>query len=374
MKRVPISKVAEFINGRAFKPEEWELEGLPIIRIQNLTGSTDITNYHSGEVEPKYLVKDGDILISWSASLGVYIWEGGDAILNQHIFKVAIKEDVVDKMYFYYAAHNALNAMIAQVHGATMQHITRDPFLAIEIPLPPLPEQRRIADLLSRADRLRRLRRLGDTLSASLLQSVFLEMFGGGNWERTTLGKVCSLIRDGTHITPTYVPTGIPFVTVKNIVSGHIDFSDTKFISQEEHKKISKVVKPERGDILVSKDGTIGIPCPVDADKDFSIFVSVALLKPFRKVVNTNFLSYQISSKSVQDQIADSIKGIAIRHLHLEDFKRLEVIIPPLLLQEQFAAVVRWVESLRARQSESARQVECLFQGLLSQSFGGSVQ
>ena len=164
--------------GEPLKPEEWEVNGLPIFRIQNLTGSTNIVNYFSSEFEPKYLVQNGDILISWSASLGVYEWHGGDAILNQHIFKVVIDKKVIDKNYFYYAAQNALDEMEKHTHGATMQHITRDPFLAIEIPLPPLTEQQRIAAILQKADRLRRLRRYARRLSDTYLQSVFLEMFG----------------------------------------------------------------------------------------------------------------------------------------------------------------------------------------------------
>ena len=255
--------------------------------------------------------------------------------------------------------------------GAAQVGVNGSKLAELKLPLPPLTEQKRIASLLARADRLRQLRRTAHDLGDALLQSVFLEMFGGGKWERTTLGEICSLIRDGTHVTPTYVPSGIPFVTVKNITSGHLDFSVTKFISEEEHKKISKGMKPERGDILVSKDGTIGIPCPIDTDKEFSIFVSVALLKPVREKVNTNFLVYQIGSKVVQDQIEDSTKGIAIRHLHLEDFKRLKVILPPLSLQEEFAGVVARVESLRGRMSEAGRQVNGLFEGLLGESFGG---
>ena len=253
--------------------------------------------------------------------------------------------------------------------GAAQVGVNGSKLAELKLPLPPLTEQKRIASLLARADRLRQLRRTAHDLGDALLQSVFLEMFGGGKWERTTLGEICSLIRDGTHVTPTYVPSGIPFVTVKNITSGHLDFSVTKFISEEEHKKISKGMKPERGDILVSKDGTIGIPCPIDTDKEFSIFVSVALLKPVREKVNTNFLVYQIGSKVVQDQIEDSTKGIAIRHLHLEDFKRLNVILPPLSLQEEFAGVVARVESLRGRMGESMRQVEGLFESLLAEAF-----
>jgi type I restriction enzyme, S subunit len=223
MKRAQLSEVGEFINGVAFKPEEWETEGLPIIRIQNLTGSTSIVNYYSGEVEPKYLVKNDDILISWSASLGVYKWQGGDAILNQHIFKVKLKEKLIDKDYFYYAAQNVLVEMERHIHGATMQHITRDPFLAIEIPLPPLTEQKRIASLLARADRLRQLRRTAHDLGDALLQSVFLEMFGDvvrneKGWKLMSLGQTCDEIyRYPTFYGFNYVEEGVPVVRIGDI-------------------------------------------------------------------------------------------------------------------------------------------------------------
>ncbi|MDO8754360.1 MAG: restriction endonuclease subunit S, partial [Anaerolineales bacterium] len=220
MKQVPLSEVAEFINGRAFKPEDWQTEGLPIIRIQNLTGSTDTVNYYSGKVEPRYLVRNDDILISWSASLGVYKWQGGDAILNQHIFKVELKEKLIDKEYFYYAAQNALVEMESHVHGATMQHITRDPFLAIEIPLPPLTEQKRIASLLARADRLRQLRRTAHDLGDALLQSVFLEMFGdvatnSKKWEKIELGDALDVITYGLTVRPEYIEKGIPLISAR---------------------------------------------------------------------------------------------------------------------------------------------------------------
>src|SRR2546421_2555450 len=184
MKKISLGEVAKYINGRAFSPDEWGTIGLPIIRIQNLTGSSQLTNYYCGEFDKKHLVRRGDILISWSASLGVYIWAGNDAILNQHIFKVVPKESV-DKLYFYYAASNALNEMISQVHGSTMQHITKDPFESTLIYLPSLPEQKRIAAILEKANRLRRQRRYAMELSDTYLQTVFLEMFyqkANKNW------------------------------------------------------------------------------------------------------------------------------------------------------------------------------------------------
>jgi len=94
-----LGDVAEYINGRAFKPSDWETSGRPIIRIQNLTSSTDTINRYSQQVDEKFLIKDGDFLISWSATLGAFIYRGEDAVLNQHIFKV---KPFIDKLFLFY--------------------------------------------------------------------------------------------------------------------------------------------------------------------------------------------------------------------------------------------------------------------------------
>ena len=101
-------EVAEFINGRAFKPSEWKREGLPIIRIQNLTNSSKEFNYFNGGVEQDNLVHRGDILISWSASLGAFIWNRDKAVLNQHIFKVNVNNKIIDKKYFFHVAQTKI--------------------------------------------------------------------------------------------------------------------------------------------------------------------------------------------------------------------------------------------------------------------------
>ena len=93
-----LGDVASFINGYPFKPEQWKDKGLPIIRIQNLNNPEAPYNYYDGEVPDKVKIKDGDLLISWSASLGTYLWQGGDAYLNQHIFKVLFDKLDIDKM------------------------------------------------------------------------------------------------------------------------------------------------------------------------------------------------------------------------------------------------------------------------------------
>ena len=122
----PLGDLASFVNGFAFKPTDWEEGGLPIIRIQNLTGTQNKFNRTTRSVATKFHISDGDLLISWSASLGVYIWEGGEAVLNQHIFK-AEPYDGVDQDYLYYVVQHVLDTLKAKTHGSTMKVTTQVP-------------------------------------------------------------------------------------------------------------------------------------------------------------------------------------------------------------------------------------------------------
>jgi len=141
---VELGEVAEYINGFAFKPKDWTDTGLPIIRIQNLTGSSkSINKTNKKDVPEKYLIENGDLLISWSATIGFYIWNKGKAYLNQHIFKVLPKENL-SKKYFYYLGNKITLEIKKKVHGNTMTHITKGTFNEIKIPLPPLEVQEQI--------------------------------------------------------------------------------------------------------------------------------------------------------------------------------------------------------------------------------------
>jgi len=173
-----LGEVANFINGRAFKPSDWGTEGLPIVRIQNLTDPNKPFNYYNGDYEPRHFIQNGDILVSWSASLGVFKWGRGDALLNQHIFKVEPHNELINKDFFAYVIQTKIDEMKHRVHGSTMKHITKGLFLSLKIPLPPLETQRRIVEILERADALRRKRQEADEKTSQILQAAFVKMFG----------------------------------------------------------------------------------------------------------------------------------------------------------------------------------------------------
>jgi type I restriction enzyme S subunit len=151
--------LGQFINGLAFKPSDWGTTGRPIIRIQNLSGRNPDYNRTTGEFDASVLVQDGDILVSWSATLDAFVWRGEEGVLNQHIFRV-IPAQAADKGFLFWLLKFVIRDLAASdhAHGLVMSHINRGPFLAHPIPLPPLGEQTRIVakvdELMALCDRL----------------------------------------------------------------------------------------------------------------------------------------------------------------------------------------------------------------------------
>jgi len=138
-----VGDLADYVNGRAFKPTEWKETGKPIIRIQNLNDEGAKYNFSPEQHEDKYRVKNGDLLFAWSASLGAHIWHGGDAWLNQHIFNVHPKS-CTTKSFVFYLLSKITAELYAKAHGSGMVHVTKGKFESTEVALPPLNEQHRI--------------------------------------------------------------------------------------------------------------------------------------------------------------------------------------------------------------------------------------
>ena len=147
--------IATYLNGYAFKPDQWEDKGLPIIRIQNLNNPDAAYNYYSGELAEKYLVYSGDVLVSWATHLEAYVWKGESAWLNQHIFKVVFDKMDVDKIYFVFATEEALRQAFKNAHGfkPTMEHIKKADFDNAVVKLPPLPVQREFSRFAQQVDK-----------------------------------------------------------------------------------------------------------------------------------------------------------------------------------------------------------------------------
>ena len=345
---VKLGDVASYINGYAFKPTDYASEGKPIIRIQDLTGNAYQTNRFAGNLDDKYRVVWGDVLISWSASLGVYVWSAEEAWLNQHIFKVQFNKLPVNKRFFIHQTRYVIAESATLAHGATMRHLTKKVFDNLPFFYPSEHDQDEIACHLdgiqlqidSASEMLARL----DTL----VKSRFIEMFGGlGSDGLRSLKDVCSIITDGTHQPPKFVDEGIPFLFVSNIASDAVDYETNKFISVEDYEQLIRRTPIEIGDVLVSAVGSFGHPAVVRNGRPFCFQRHIAYLKPRHDLVDSNYLHAVLLSDEAQRYMDRCAKGVAQRTVTLKSFREMKIPVPPMSLQEEFAAFVQYVDKLR---------------------------
>ena len=369
MTSAKLGDIATYINGYAFKPKDRGTEGLPIIRIQDLTGNSYDLGFYNGEYPEKVEINNGDILISWSASLGVYEWNRGKALLNQHIFKVVFDKLDVNKKYFVFAVKYNLKEMEKRTHGATMKHITKKDFDNVLVPFPPLNKQQKIAATLDTLQSIITHRRTQLEKLDLLVKARFVEMFGEVK-DRRTIAEICSIITDGTHQPPKFTDSGIPFLFVSNIVTNEITYNAEKFISEETYNELYKRTPIEIGDIVLSTVGSYGHPAIVKSNRKFLFQRHIAYLKPISSIINSIYLHGAILSNDVQRQIDERVKGIAQKTLNLSEIRKIVVPIPPLALQQQFADFVQQVDKSRVAIRNDLEQAQMLFDSLMQEYFG----
>ena len=174
---VRVNDTGLYVNGLAFKPSDWKQTGFPIIRIQNLTDPSKAFNHAGGEFPEEVIVRNGDILVSWSATLEAFEWSRGEGVLNQHIFRVLPAETLTTKRFLYLLLRHAMRTMAdsRHAHGLVMTHINRGPFLAYVVLIPPLAEQHRIVtkvdELMTLCDRLEKARANREAMRDRLVAS-----------------------------------------------------------------------------------------------------------------------------------------------------------------------------------------------------------
>lgn len=279
-----------------------------------------------------------------------------------------------DYLYYWLRANKAQLQSLG--NGATFKEISKGVISKVEIPLPPLPAQRRIAAILDKADALRRKRREGIAKLDQVLQSVFLEMFGDpvtnpNSWPISDLGEICD-VRDGTHDSPKYVAEGKPLITSKNLVSGRIDIAGAKLISQSDFEAVNRRSKVTKGDILMPMIGTIGNPVLVESEPDYAI-KNVALIRMAEAKINTRYLVHLLQTHYFDWVTAKRNRGGTQKFVSLKDLRTLPIPIPPENLQVRYAELASAIKASCAKQHEYAEHLEALFSSLQQRAFTGQL-
>lgn len=375
-----LNDVAEYINGRAFKPSEWETEGVPIVRIQNLNDYNAPFNYSTKSYEDIFKIKNGDLLFAWAASLGAYIWQGETAWLNQHIFKIIPK---IDKDFLFYSLSFKVKELYSKSHGSGMVHITKGAFLEALIPLPPLAEQERIvakieelfAGIDAGVENLKSVKNQIALYRQSVLKSAF-------NIKNAVIQKASEIgeVSLGRQRSPKNISKFYPtkYIRAANISENGIDVSDIldmEFLPYEKEKYLLK-----QNDILLSEasgsPNQVGKPAIWNNEIDDCCFQNTVIRhRLFSNHPKYVFWFYKYLYLS--SFFAKLAGGVGINHIGSTKFSNIEIPIPSLDEQKRIVAEIesrfKRADALETAVDRALNDAEKLKQAVLKKAFSGEL-
>ena len=291
----------------------------------------------------------------------------GKCWVNNHAHVLKPKA-VIDVDYLCYSL--MFYDVSGLVNGATRQKLTQSDMRKMEIPLRTMVEQKKIVCRLNKLTELISLRKQQLAKLDELVKARYVEMFETRKYPIEKLGRVCEKITDGTHKTPTYLDSGIKFISAKNIIDGKVDLTDTKYISKNEYQEIQKRCQVEIQDILLTKSGTLGIPAIIRTDCALGLFESLAGIKYDRSKLLPYFLYEQLRCNRVQRQFKAGTKGVAVKHLHLGVISDIDIIVPPISYQLEFSDFAEQVDKQKQTVQQSLEKLELMKKALMQEYFG----
>lgn len=380
MEQKRLGDIATYINGYAFKPEDRGSTGLPIIRIQDLTGNAYDLGFYDGKYPEKIEINDGDVLISWSASLGVYIWNRGKGLLNQHIFKVVFDKCEVNKQYFVFAVKYKLKEMELKTHGATMKHIVKKDFDNTVIPFPTVEKQADIAYILSKIESIVEFRQQELQQLDDLIKARFVEMFGdmylnSKGWPEAKLESMADVVSGITKGRKTKAEdlTEVPYMAVSNVKDGYIDWTTVKTIeaTQQEIEQYRLLAD----DVLMTEGG--------DPDK---VGRGAIIKEPLENCIHQNhifrvrldesmilpefFAEYLQHQRSKRYFLGCAKQTTGIASINMTQLRALPVLMPPLSKQEEFVLFKAQVNKSKVAVQKALDETQLLFDSLMQEYFG----
>lgn len=429
-------EIADYINGRAFKKSEWGPTGRPIIRIQNLTGTSKLVHRFSHPVDAQYLVRDGDILLSWSATLGAYIYKGEEAVLNQHIFSV---RPYVHKNFLYYLLSYYIQELKQKVHGTGMQHITKGKFQESAIPLPPLPEQHRIVakieelftkldagvESLKRAQLL--LKRYKQAVLKAAVEGKLTEKWREEHkdeiepasellkrileerrrkweaehpgkkykeptspdtdglpelpegWTPATISQLALKVQYGSSKKAIAGPEGIPVLRMGNILDGKLHLASLKYLP-ENHDEFPELLLRD-GDLLFNRTNSfdlVGKSAVYHGVPSPCSFASYLIRVRFHKSISSDFLAYFINSSYGRAWIARVVsQQVGQANVNGTKLQALTVFLPPAqeqrIIVEEVERYLSVAEAAESMVNSELKRAEKLGQSILKQAFSGKL-
>lgn len=398
--------IGEYINGYAFKPSQWGTEGKQIIRIQDLTKTSEQPNYYDGELDTKYLVKTGDLLISWAATLDAFVWEKDEAWLNQHIFKAIPKESAVYKPYFYWFIKEAmLNMNNGNKHGIMMQHVTYDVFDNFAIPLPNLCVQERIANFLeekcSEIYTLIAAKEKTNALLKERRQSIIYEAVTKGlnpdapmkdsgiewigeipkRWSTLRL-RFIGTFQNGISKAGEFFGSGHPFVSYGDVYKNEvIPTAPSGLVESTESER--ELYSVEKGDVFFTRTSEtkeeIGIVAVCKESIPNATFAGFLIrMRPTTDVVSTDYLRYYFSCGLQREYFAKEMTLVTRASLGQDLLKNMVVTIPSTEEQQEIVNYLdeqaRAIDVIIACNDASIQKLKEYRQSIIYEAVTGKIE
>jgi type I restriction enzyme S subunit len=382
---VEIKDVADIIVPTRDKPKRF-CGDIPWITLPDLddffvsSAKNLLTHEDAAEVGNR-LMPPNTVLLSCAGSLGKVAVTTREVYANQQFYGLVAKANLIDPIFLAFSLKMLGEDFFFQMAGiSTVGFFSKDKALGIKIVLPPLAEQKRIAAIAQKADRLRRTRRYALQLSDTYLRSVFLEMFG----DYLHSGEVCELDdvitaspSNGLYKSEEFLGSGALFLDIKCLYRGFsVEFSEPRRVQITEKEKKKYEVFP--GDILINrvskKPEGVGKAVLVIDVKEPTVYESnIMRFRVNPSKVQPWFLIYYLASEVSRRELLSKANISNQASINQETLKSLKLPLPPLALQEKFAQIVQKFERLRTQQREGDRQAEHLFQTLLHRAFRGEL-
>jgi type I restriction enzyme S subunit len=380
-----LNDICEVYSGYALKEFNDTGDGLPVIKIGNILtdGTLNLTEcqFTSEKINEKYYSQKDDVYVALSgATTGkIGILKSDDRyVVNQRVGIVRKKSNEVPNEFIKYYLLRQTDRILQEAAGCAQPNISPKQLGQYVVPDYDIGKMNHIVNVLNRLTNI--IKERNDELSAldELIKARFVELFGDpatnpNGWDETTIGDECFYIKDGPHKSLPDIGKengGHPFISVRNIVNGFIDFSTARYISDEDYADAIKKCHPEKGDMLYSKGGTTGIAKLIDIDEEFANWVHVAVLKFDKSKLNGVFFENMLNGAYCYEQSQRLTKGIANRDLVLSAMAQIKMYRPPMELQEQFADFVKQVDKSKVAVQKALDEAQLLFDSLMQEYFG----
>lgn len=374
-----LGDLIDVLSGFAFDSKCFnESIGMPLIRIRDIKRSYSDT-FYNGEFDERFIINRGDILIGMDGEFNIAEWKGSRALLNQRVCKVSVSDD--NRLlirYLLYFLPFQLKIIEDKASFVTVKHLSVNDIKNIQIPLPPLPTQKRIAEILDAADALKRKDQALLKKYDELAQAIFIDMFGDPvknekGWDCLIGKEYANKISVGVVIKPAsyYVNEGIPALRSQNVRPNRITKDNLVYFSEETNEKVLHKSKIFTGDVLIVRTGQPGTAAVVEADVNGVNCIDMLIVSPKKEIVSPYYLAFFLNSDAGKNYIASNQKGQIQQHFNVGDINKFKIPIPPISLQSKFELILLNLKSQLSK--DIICNSESLFQTLLQKAFKGEL-